>query len=237
MDEETTRWRACLFDMDGVVVDTLEYVREAFRHTASHFGFEASDELLGPIYGRPLRTGYEVLYPGGDAELCMQCHREFQNARSGLVRTFPAMHRTLEALRSAGIRTAVVTSRTGPSAYRTLEGQDLSRLFDAVVTPEDTRAHKPDPEPLLLAARRLGVPPECCLMVGDTENDILAGKAAGMGTVGATYGFIGKEVLRAEPTYAIASPEGLLAVLGLEESQASHRQPPEERAEEGVGRS
>ena len=61
----------------------------------------------------------------------------------------------------------------------------------AVVSGDTTPHAKPHPEPLLEAARRMGVAPERCIYVGDDERDIVAGRAAGMGTVAATYGYLG----------------------------------------------
>ena len=63
----------------------------------------------------------------------------------------------------------------------------------AIVGGDTTPFSKPHPEPLLEAARRLGVPPGLCLYVGDDERDIVAGHAAGMRTVAATYGYLGAQ--------------------------------------------
>ena len=64
-------------------------------------------------------------------------------------------------------------------------------MFLSVLTGNDVMHAKPHPEPLLEAARRLGVAPERCVYVGDDERDIVAGLAAGMRTVAATYGYLG----------------------------------------------
>lgn len=82
----------------------------------------------------------------------------------------------------------------------------------------DTTAHtKPHPAPLLEAARRLGVQPNCCLYVGDDERDILAGRAAGMKTAAATWGYLGSSGKFAhwQADLELSMPVDLLKTLGL----------------------
>jgi len=84
-----------------------------------------------------------------------------------------------------------------------------------IVGGDTTPYSKPHPEPLLEAARRLGVAPGLCLYVGDDERDVVAGKAAGMGTVAATYGYLGSvlDVADWRADAQINSPIELLQLL------------------------
>src|SRR3989344_3730409 len=75
---------------------------------------------------------------------------------------------------------AIVTNRIRNSVYEAPALKKLKEYFVVVVAYEDTVNHKPDPEPLLLAAKRLGTRPEKTVYIGDVENDVRAGKAAGM---------------------------------------------------------
>jgi phosphoglycolate phosphatase len=85
----------------------------------------------------------------------------------------------------------------------------------AIVSGDTTPYAKPHPEPLFEAARRLGLAPEKCLYVGDDERDIVAGRAAGMGTVVATYGYLGQkaDVASWQAHAHINSPVELLQLL------------------------
>jgi pyrophosphatase PpaX len=204
MTPDPPPYRAYLFDLDGVLVDTRDWVREAYRHTASRFGFPASDEALSELYGRPLAVCYDVLHAGGDREALLRCHREFQRRNMDLQRLFPGAAETLDILRGRGGQTALVSSRSGPSLRLTLERFDLGRLLDVMIWPEECREHKPHPEPVRNALRALGARPGEALVIGDTPNDILAGRAAGTDTAGATYGFIGEAVALSHPTYLIS---------------------------------
>jgi pyrophosphatase PpaX len=91
----------------------------------------------------------------------------------------------------------------------------LAHLFDAVVGGDETEHHKPDPEPLLLGAQRLGADPTTCAYVGDSPFDMRAAKRAGMGAIAVTWGGIhARDGLEAEdPDAIVESAEELLGVL------------------------
>lgn len=84
---------------------------------------------------------------------------------------------------------SVVSARDEKGTMRFLEQYDLAKYFDAIVTGLSAVHTKPYPDPVLLAAQKMKVPPENCLMIGDTTVDIRAGKAAGAQTVGVLCGF------------------------------------------------
>jgi pyrophosphatase PpaX len=197
------RYKAYLFDVDGVLVDTRDWIRLSYRHTAAEYGFEASDEALSELYGRPLQTCYSTLASYMDVEALMRCHRQFQQANMHLQTLFSGTVEMLETLKARHAKTALISSRTGPSLRVTLELFDLAKWVDVVVWPEECSAHKPDPEPVFTALRMLGIDAENALVIGDTPNDIKAGQAAGTDTVGAMYGFIGEDVRHANPTHLI----------------------------------
>jgi phosphoglycolate phosphatase-like HAD superfamily hydrolase len=84
---------------------------------------------------------------------------------------------------------AVVSARDEKSTIRFLTQFDLSKYFNVIVTGLSAPHTKPYPDPILLAAEKMGVKPQDCLMIGDTTVDIRAGKAAGAQTIGVLCGF------------------------------------------------
>lgn len=109
-------------------------------------------------------------------------------------------------------RLALVTTRDREAVAYFLQMNGLDGLFDAVITCDDVRRLKPHPEPVLLAAQRLGLAPQECLMVGDTAVDIQAGGAAGARTVGVLCGF-GQERDLADADLVLPTTADLGAVL------------------------
>ena len=103
-----------------------------------------------------------------------------------------------------GYRLGVVTSKSKPVAMRGLEHYGLERFFETVVAYEDTEIHKPEPEPLLEAARRMEVPIERCAYVGDSPHDMNAAIAAGAVPVAALWGPFAERVLEPGPAVALA---------------------------------
>lgn len=209
------RYRAVVFDMDGVLADTREWVVSAFHHTARTHGFSVTDEALHALFGQPLETCYGCLVPHADPGPLTGTHRAFQAANPHLVRGFDEVLAVLTALRDAGLRLGIVTGRHHTSAQATLDRLGLTPFFPVLVGADDAPRHKPDPLPLQVALGRLGVAPERALMVGDAAADILCGQRAGCDTAGALYGFTGPSLASAEPTYLLHAPSDLLAVVGL----------------------
>ena len=110
---------------------------------------------------------------------------------------------------------AVVSARDEKGTMRFLEQFDLVKYFDAVITGQSAEHTKPYPDPILLAAQKMGVKPEECLMIGDTTVDIRAGKAAGTQTVGVLCGFGEEPELRKKGVDMILKTTSELADLLL----------------------
>jgi pyrophosphatase PpaX len=118
-------------------------------------------------------------------------------------------------LKDEGRRLGIVTAKRRATVALAFDVLPLGHLFETVVGGDETKRHKPDPEPLLLAAERMGVDPEDCAYVGDSPFDIRAAKAAGMFAVAVTWGGIHERAKldAAEPDAIVDSAEDLYGVL------------------------
>lgn len=213
-DAKVVPLRAVLFDVDGTLLDTTEFIYGGFDHTLAAHGYpEVERTAYARVMGAPLGDCYAALAPGCDPELLCETHRTWQTGNLHLSVPFPDAAAVLHRLTVAGLRLAAITSRSRRTSVHTLELAGLAPFLDLVLSFEDVHAIKPDPAPLLLALERLGVPPIAAVMVGDTDADILAGHAAGVRTVGVTYGFHGPEVAAARPDATIDSLGALLDLL------------------------
>ena len=197
-------FKAVLFDIDGTLLDTSEFIFQAYEHTLGAHGLsQAGRTGIASLIGKPLDTCYRMLTGLNDVtELCAS-HRAFQMAHLDLALAYPGARTTLEMLAAAGVRIAAITTRSGATATTTLELTGIAPYVEYVVALEDVEHLKPHPEPLYKALDYLAVGPEHAAMVGDTDVDVLAGKNAGATTVGVTYGFHGKRIADSEPDYLI----------------------------------
>ncbi|NTW29193.1 MAG: HAD-IA family hydrolase [Coriobacteriia bacterium] len=182
--------------------------------TAVVLGEALPDHMLKHNVGIPLGQQMEEYAPGRSEELAAIYREHNATVHDELIREFPGTEDALEALRAAGYRLGVVTSKSVPGAWRGIDHFALGHFFETVVGFEDTSTHKPGAEPVLLAAMRLGVDPRCCVYVGDSPHDMSAGKAAGMLTVAALWGPFPERVLEPEPDYAIQAIGDLADLLG-----------------------
>ncbi|MCL4232460.1 MAG: HAD-IA family hydrolase [Dehalococcoidia bacterium] len=208
--------RAVLLDIDGTILDTREFIFAAFEHAFLHHRLPPPprEELSRHVGQRELHhiySGFAEEFAAAMTEL----HRDFQAANLELAVPYPGAEAVLSRLTRAGLRLAAVTSRSVRTSARTLELNGLAGYFATVVSAEDVQRLKPHPEPLLAALERMGRPPEAAVMVGDTAADMEAGRAAGLFTVAATYGFQGPGVLDSAPDAAIGAIGELPRLLGL----------------------
>lgn len=212
----TPRFAAALFDVDGTLLDSTEYVMGAIEHVLrTHGRTPPPRPQIGRILGPALADCYRVLAPDMDPSPLVAAHRAWQKER---VRTLPVLPypraiETLVTLRAAGVRCAAVTARSKVSSLGTLDAAGFGGLLEVVLSAEDTPRTKPYPDPLLLALKRMGLTPDRAVFVGDTEADILAGRAAGMTTVGVTYGFFGEAIAACRPDHLIGDIAELTSLL------------------------
>ncbi|MCL4366439.1 HAD-IA family hydrolase, partial [Patescibacteria group bacterium] len=96
---------------------------------------------------------------------------------------------------------------------KSLKHVGILDYFDIVVGADDVNNPKPHQDHVLAALQKLGVEPENAYMVGDTDHDILAGKSAGVKTIGVTYGWLGQDIKKYKPDYVIDDIEQLLKIL------------------------
>ena len=216
---------AVLFDFDGTLVDTIELIHQSMRYTTSTvLGRELPRETLIQGVGTPLPEQMKAFDPDRVDEL-LEVYLHYNEAHhDDFVREFPSVEEALSRLREAGLKLGVVTSKRRDSTDQTLRTfPGLGRVVDRFVTMEDTTEHKPHPEPLLKGLEMLGATREETAYVGDAPYDIAAAKAAGLTSVGVSWGAFPHESLReAGPDYLFADMDGVTeTLLGLAEQRNS----------------
>jgi beta-phosphoglucomutase family hydrolase len=181
---------AILWDLDGVLVDTAQLHYQAWRQLLSELGRSLSEEDFRHTFG--LRNDLilrELLGEAPDEEverLSLRKEALFRQQAVGRVSALPGAIELVRRARDAGRRQALVTSTPRANLDLVLPGAGLARAFDTIVAAEDVSRGKPDPEGFLLAARRLGVAPERCLVIEDAPAGIEAARRAGMRSLAVT---------------------------------------------------
>lgn len=211
-----------LFDLDGTLADTDDTLIAGLAARLGRWRrlFPAQDPkpflrrlvvmAEGPVNG--LITQLDRLGLDDEAFRLSRWFARFLGQRQAEAMTLiPGVDALLQRLKPT-YRLALVTTRDREAVARFLQMNGLDGLFDAVITRDDVRRLKPHPEPILLAAQRLGLAPQECLMVGDTAVDIQAGGAAGARTVGVLCGF-GQERDLADADLVLPTTADLGAVL------------------------
>jgi beta-phosphoglucomutase len=182
--------RAIIFDMDGVVLDSMPAHLRSWQQALAPLGIELTAGDLYPLEGVPTELTARMLtekffgQPCADAEAQSLAdtkrdlfHQIFQPA------LVPGIGPLLYGLRGRGYRLGLVTGSARRVVEESLAPTGIADLFDAVVTGDQVSRGKPDPEPYRTAAERLGMLPAECLAVENAPLGIQSAKAAGMGCV------------------------------------------------------
>lgn len=178
------RIAGAIFDQDGLLFDTEILFQQSWKEAAREFGFEATDELTLSLCG----CGKQEL-PGVIARFVQNIdinayvERALELAAEKQITSVPVkktgVDEMLRFCRERGIKTAVASSSMRKLVEHNLRFAGLDGYFDEIVTGADVARGKPHPDIFLMAAERLGVPPEKCVVFEDAFTGIRAAKAAG----------------------------------------------------------
>lgn len=201
-----------LFDLDGTVVDSGGIILASMRHaTREVLGRDFDDaELMQAVGGPGLEAQLGAFGPDRVDEL-VRVYRAHNEPLHDKLEACAGMEDVLVRLHGQGRRLGVVTAKRRSTVDLAFARVPIGHLFETVVGGDETEKHKPDPEPLLLAAERMGVTPAECAYVGDSPFDIRAAKAAQMFAIAVTWGRIHDraKLEREEPDAIVETAEEL----------------------------
>ncbi len=176
--------------MDGVLVDTGEFHFRAWQRILGEMGKDLSrDEFLERFGMKSVDILRETLGDRSPEELRALAARKegyYREEIGGNVKPLPGARTILESLQRAGFRQALASSAPLINIDLILEAIGIRPFFDAVVSGDEVRAGKPDPEIFLEASRRLGIEPPACVVIEDAIPGVMAAKSAGMHCVAVT---------------------------------------------------
>lgn len=225
--------RACIFDLDGTIADTVESIGVVGNRLLCHYGLpkrqireynyfagDGADELVKRILkasGGTETVNYE--------EAKALYRKWFEEDPFYHVKPFDGIVELLEALKAEGISIAVFSNKPHHAAVDVVKRIFGEGLFDEVQGQTKEVPRKPSPVGALAIAGRLGVTPKECLYLGDTNTDMDTGKAAGMFTIGVTWGFRPRKELEEHQAKKIVDrPEEVLAFVKERNHAETHCQ-------------
>lgn len=212
---------AVLFDLDGTLIDSAPDLGAAADKMRTDRGLPSlAFELYRPMAGAGARGMLGVAFGLTPEHPEYESMREeffvnYERCMTERTYAFAGVGELIAQLLQRDLAWGVVTNKMQRFTDPLTRAMPLFASARAIVSGDTTPHAKPHPEPLFEAARRLGLPPQRCLYVGDDERDIVAGHAAGMATVAATYGYLGQktDVAGWGAHAAINSPVELLQLL------------------------
>jgi pyrophosphatase PpaX len=205
-----------LFDADGTLFDTVDLICSCFQYISEKYTGKTMDrETIINGIGLPLKSQL-ITHLGAklDHEQILDDYLQYQlSIMENSIHPFPHVIETLEILKNAGKKLAIVTSRRRFSMEKILEFTNTAKYFDVLVTPEDTTKHKPDAEPALRAMSLLGADKTGTVFTGDALYDICSGAGAGIDTIFVNWSHAPLSSLPVPPTWAIDSLKELTLCL------------------------
>jgi pyrophosphatase PpaX len=206
-----------LFDLDGTLIDSIRLILDSYHHTLAAHGIppRTDDHWLRGV-GTPLSVQFaEWRDDVGKLEAMVATYREYNLAHHDrMVTVYPGVVTALGAIRAAGRRTGLVTSKNRQGALRGLTLVRLEAMMDVLVCADEVSNPKPHPEPVEKAVALLGADPGTTVYVGDSIHDMVSGRAAGVRTAAALWGPFGREHLElAAPDYWLETPADLVTLV------------------------
>jgi phosphoglycolate phosphatase-like HAD superfamily hydrolase len=209
--------KAVIFDVDGTLVDSVDFHAESWMRALAHFGHpfpfdevrmqigKGGDQLMPHLLGQQEADAHGKAIEAWRADL-------FKREYLPRVKAFPEIPALFRHIRAHGLKTAVASSAKAEELAVYLKIAGIEDLTDVKTTSDDAEKSKPHPDIFDVALQRLGVAPSDAVAVGDTHYDVEAAGKAGMGAVGMLCGGFPEDVLREAGAVAIyRDPAHLLA--------------------------
>ncbi len=223
MSGPATSVQAVLFDLDGTLVDSAPDLAGAANELRQAHGLPAlAFDALRPMVGSGARGMLDAAFGIGPGDARFDTLRaDFLNRYEARIlretRMFARMDPVLQALEQRGLPWGIVTNKIARFSVPLVEGLSLMSRCAVLISGDSTTNAKPHPAPLLEAARRLELPPQRCIYIGDDRRDVEAGRGACMPTLAAAWGYLGRgeSVHDWNADAVLQHPEELLNWLGM----------------------
>lgn len=215
--------KAVAFDLDGTLINSAKGLAEAVDQALEALGYEAVgfDQVsvwIGHGAINLIETALKHIDPDAGIQKFDEGLALFTKFYTEILKNgnevYPGVYETLESLKSAGYRMALITNKPSRFLPTLLEELKMNQFFELVLGADDVAQRKPHPAPIFQTLGAFGLLQEELIFVGDSRNDIESAKSAGVKTVGVTYGYnFGRPVTEENPTFVIDEMMDLLKIV------------------------
>jgi len=182
--------KAIIFDMDGVLIDSEKIYCDIEQQIFDELGLEISDELRDSFVGMQMHKAWEIIKSHFDfdmsiEEILVEERKRFQEQLdAGAVPPVEGAYKLMKDIKKRGYKTAVASSSYRKEIEIAMEIHGYDEFLDHMLSGEDVKNGKPNPDIFLLTSEKLGTQPEECVVIEDSENGVNAAKAAKMLCIG-----------------------------------------------------
>lgn len=207
-----------LFDFDGTLLDTNELIIQTFEYVlGNHYPGKYDRIEISKFLGPTLDESFSTINPEMTEQLIQEYRAWNRSMHDELSKEFDGVSKTLNLLKKAGIKMAIVSTKKNDMVMKGLNLLDAEGVFDVVIGLDDVAKTKPDPEPILLALEKLGASKDETLMIGDNYHDIVGGQNAGVRTAGVAWSIKGEQFLQGfNPDYMLQHISDLVEIIKKE---------------------
>ena len=186
MMRQPAKIKAIIFDLDGVIIDSLDSWFKVFNNTRQHYKLPkiAKKEFIDRIWGGTIERDIKIYFKGKTVEEITKHYFSNIGKFKASTKLNKNVKETLKKLKNKNIKLGLVTNTYKKAVLEILQYHKIKDLFNAVVGGDETEHGKPAPDSLLEACKRLNIKPEEAVLVGDTKSDMGAAKNANMFFIG-----------------------------------------------------
>ncbi len=200
--------KAALFDMDGVLVDSIEAYSIAFYNQFREIGLQVEKETIRKMVGMTPYAITEKIFEKENAsadvnEFVEKMSEEFKKIGKSKIKSMPYAIGVLQKLEEMSVKKAVASGTTTELIEFTLEINEMGKYFQEIVSGSEVEKGKPEPDIFLLAAKKLNANPRDCIVFEDSIMGVEAAKNAGMECIGLATGHYSIEELKEKNILAV----------------------------------
>lgn len=201
---EMKKYTGIIFDIDGTLTSTNELIFATFNHIAQKYeGRTYSDEEIIAMFGPTEDVILKEKFNGDKfKEVYDEYYKFYREKHPRMADLYPGIVDILKMIKSKNIHTSIFTGKGKKTTTITLEILGIEKFFDLIITGDDVKNHKPNPEGIYKFLNHFNLPKEKVLMVGDSVADIIAAKEAGVNIASVVWDSYAKdEVVKLNPLH------------------------------------